>query len=330
MPKKSDAFDRATPAHLIERHDPSVWAELNRAPFTFRHNLQNHPLLEISRLAEAAEVAIDNRSRRNAGVYISNSEEFADLPVKARLVEALARIESGTHWIKLSGLQDLHPDYEELLKTIFAEIDQLSGRLLGAPRTWAGLTAFISPPNSVTHYHFDHDANFLFQIKGSKIVHLFDQNDPSIVTQDERERFYRGDAVAGRYRDELAGKDKAFHLVPGMAVHHPPLAPHIVNNDDNVSISLSVYYSDAALDARARIYQANYCLRRLGLNPRPPGKSAISDRLKTAAFNAISKSHPETWNEFVYSGIDRVFLPSRAVNWIAKRVIPGRRAKTPA
>jgi hypothetical protein len=315
-------------SRVIDSTDRSNWRALNRAPFKFRHHLENHPLFGISQLAKIAESAVEKRGPRK--LHIPNDEELDKLPWKKRLPEALRRIESGSHWLKLSGLQELHPDYDELLQTFLAEMEDLSGLPLRRTTTWAGLTVFIASPNMVTPYHFDHDTNFLFQIKGEKDIHLFDQNDRSVLTEEEIEHFYTGEAMAGKYRDGLMEKGKLFHLTPGTAVHHPPLAPHLVRNQNNVSISLSLFYADSVLDTRARIYQANYCLRRLGLQPRPPGTSPFCDRLKSMTISALSKSNPKTQDELLYSGIKKVLFPYRAANWIARRPFSGRNAKDPS
>ena len=48
-----------------------------------------------------------------------------------------------------------------------------------------------------------------------------------------------GDGSKAHYREEFSGRETVFHLDPGLAVHHPSLAPHWVKNGDNVSIRRS-------------------------------------------------------------------------------------------
>jgi hypothetical protein len=92
----------------------------------------------------------------------------------------------------------------------------------------------------------------------------------------------------------------------------------MVKNADNVSISLSVYYTSTELDRRARVYQANALLRRLGLAPRPPGGS--TDPLKSAVLTAVSKSKPRTWTEHMFTGVNRMNVPFKAARWMARRI----------
>lgn len=302
---------------LSDSDAAQTWQNVNRAPFKFHHQLQNHPLFEISHLAKMAEIAM--RRRKPGELSIPNDEELNKLPIEKRLAQAITRIESGSYWLKLSALQDLHPDYKDLLQEMLKEIEERTGEPLRETVTWAGLTVFMASASLITPYHFDHDTNFLFQITGEKDVYLFDQNDRTVLTEGEIEKFYRGYAMAGKYREEFANKGQIFHLTPGTAVHHPPLAPHMVINGKNVSISLSMFYTEPNLDRRAKVYQANYCLRHFGVRPRPPGESALSDRIKSMTMGAFAKSNPQTWDELMYSGINRVLLPSRAANWLAKR-----------
>ncbi|WP_426528008.1 hypothetical protein [Bradyrhizobium sp. McL0615] len=312
-------FDRGkSGSGVIEVERKSDWDALNRSPFTFRHHLEHHPLFAIPRLVNIAESAVEKRGPRN--VYVPDDPELKNLPWKQRLPEAVRRIEGGSLWLKISQLQELHSDYRDLLQDILAQMEDFSGLPLRRTVTWAGLTVFIASPNVVTPYHFDHDTNFLFQIRGEKDVYLFDR---SVVLEQEIEHFYAGDLMAGKFREGMIDKSGVFHLAPGTAVHHPPLAPHLIKNADNVSISLSMFYADRFLDERARTYQANYCMRRLGLRPRPPGQDPFRDRLKSAAINIFSKSHPKTQDDILYSGIRRVLSPRRGANRIVKRALHG-------
>jgi hypothetical protein len=78
-------------------------------------------------------------------------------------------------------------------------------------------------------------------------------------------------------------------LVPGNGVHIPVNAPHWVQNDNNISVSVSINYHSWDSEY-AHLYCANYFLRRkLGLTPTPPAKSALRDFLKRPVGAAILK-----------------------------------------
>jgi hypothetical protein len=302
---------------LIEPDDQSAWTNLNRSPFIFRHCLQGHPLFELSRLAKLAENAVERGDPLKFGV--NSSEDLSGMPLKQRLAETILRIEEGRSWLKISSLQELHPDYSVLLKSIISDMENASGLPLRDKIKWPGLTVFIASPNMITPYHFDHETNFLFQIRGEKDVKLFDQNDRFVLSEEEIEDFYRGNAMAGKYRDELDNRGIVHHLTPNTAVHHPPLSPHLVHNGNSVSISLSVFYSLPDADFRASIYQTNYLLRRVGLHPSPPGQSSFKDTLKSMTIRALSKSKPKSPQEDLFSGIDNARLPIRFAQGLRQR-----------
>jgi hypothetical protein len=181
------------------------------------------------------------------------------------------------------------------------------------------MTVFMASPNIVTPYHIDHEANFLCQILGNKDVFLFDPNDRELLSDQEIEKFYFGDLDGASYQAPLQNRSKAFRLRPGVAVHHPPLAPHWVRNGSDVSISVSINFCMREIDRRAHIYQVNNVLRKIGLNPSPPGQSRIGDIVKAGGMRLLSTSKPSSYRETVFSGLDRIRAPFRMVKRLMTR-----------
>ena len=97
----------------------------------------------------------------------------------------------------------------------------------------------------------------------------------------------------------------------------------MVTNGNNVSVSVSMWFTLSPVIYRARIYQANYCLRLLGFRPPPPGNARFRDKLKHHAFELLVKSNPASHDELMYSGMNRLKAPFR----VAKQMI--RRANSP-
>jgi hypothetical protein len=291
--------------------DASTFREaFNRVSFSFAHQMSTHPLFDLSRLAETAERIL---AGPNPGKFIlfdaktaSAETKFTAMRLMDRLSDTLRTIDQAGTWLKLSSLDEVDPQYQRLMRQILLEIECLSGLPLQREINWACLTVFIASPGIVTPYHIDHESNFLFQIQGEKDICLFNQEDRDVLTEEEIERFYAANPDAANYRDECQQKGRVYRLTPGVAVHHPPLAPHWVKNDNNVSVSVSIGFSLRSLEYRARVYQANYCLRRLGLRPRAPGKSRLADSLKSAALRALSRPRPRNRRELLFSGIDRI------------------------
>jgi hypothetical protein len=319
----------AGPIRIIDADTGTFRERFNRASFSFRHNLHQHPLFTLPRLAQLAEtmLAAGDKSKFLAlgGENASAGSTFESLPRRERFARTVEDLGSSRNWVKLSSADDFDPQYRELLASVLAEISPLTGRDLLAQITWSSLTVFLASPRIVTPYHIDHESNFLFQVAGEKDLFLFDCNDRTVLTELEIESYYAGDFRAARHKAELQERATSYRLVPGVAAHHPPLAPHWVRNGDAPSVSVSIGFCMRPVDARARVYQANHYLRKLGLKPAPPGKSALRDRLKGGALGALSKSRPDNPNEILYSGLNRLKALSAPLGYVRNALRGGSR-----
>jgi hypothetical protein len=146
----------------------------------------------------------------------------------------------------------------------------------------------------------------LFQIRGTKDIWLFDPADRRILSEQEIERYYAGNVHAADFREEMQDTARSYRLTPGLGVHNPPLAPHWVRNGTDISVSLSLNFSLRRLESRARVYQANHYLRRLGIRPLPPERSALVDWLKSKSFRAMAGPAPRSLDELLKPGPRRI------------------------
>jgi Cupin-like domain len=309
---------------VVFENDPAAFAANFRlAAFSTRHHLANHPLFSLERLAAVAEQLM--KSRRgfrfvNRDAQGQLDARFSDIPDRRRVSTAFNELERSNAWIKLSNVGDVDEEYTALMQAAVQEMEILSGQPIRDQVSLAQLTVFISSPHSVTPYHFDHEVNFLCQIQGEKDVCVFPAFDRELVPHEAVERFYCGDLNSVQYSETDQSKGKMFRLAPGIAVHHPPLAPHWVRNDASVSVSVSINLCMDDIDRRAHVYQINYYLRKAGLQPTAPGKSAAMDVLKAGALNAIGTSRPKSADDVVNSGLNRLRAPVHAAKRVANRL----------
>jgi hypothetical protein len=291
---------------LISHEDPRAWGQINLQPFAFQHSLSNHHLLSIERLARLSERAFDRDHYKR---YFTPCElKVPRGELKKQFRESIEQIGENRKWVALHYIDEMDPEYADLFDLLLADIEELTRSPVRSQMTWGSLSVFMSAPGLAVPYHFDHETNFLMQIRGEKDLHLYPREYGSL-TAPEIEDFYRHNPVAGVYREELEQVGAAFLLQPGIGVHHPPLAPHRIRNRDDVSVSLSVYFSMPEMEERGHVYQANYCMRKLGLHPRAPGESVIADSMKIKFMRALSTSHPRTHDELLYSGVTRLAAP---------------------
>lgn len=297
------------PPPLLAASPTEFQQSFNRMPFTLRHSLAASHLFELPRLTQLAQRMLQRGDTKNfvaLGGQSAADTRFSAMAPQERLAGAVSGLAGNSSWLKLSSADAVDSEYAGLLAQILEELEGLAAIPLRRQITWSGLTVFLASPHIVTPYHIDHESNFLFQLQGEKDLSLFDQDDRDILSEPEIEDFYAGNYQAARYREHIQARAKVYRLVPGLAVHHPPLAPHWVRNGNNVSVSVSIGFCLGNLDRRARVYQINRYLRRLRLQPRPPGQSRLADAWKIATIGLISKSHPSDREEILFSGVERL------------------------
>ncbi|WP_321913024.1 MULTISPECIES: cupin-like domain-containing protein [unclassified Paraburkholderia] len=296
-------------------------SNFNLHPFKFNHVLHESGLFEIPRVAELAQLMLEKNGNARA-INFKNSAldaKFSAMPHSKQLAEAFARVHENDSWIKLTQAHLFDADYAQVLDAITSELEDLSGFPLRSDMTLVTMTLLVSSPNISTPFHIDHETNFLFQLQGSKDVCLFPATDRELVPDQEVERYYAGNFEAARYRCQLQSRGTIFRLNPGEVVHHPSLAPHWVKNDNNVSVSISINYCMKSLEQRARVYQANYVLRKMGLKPLPPGVSPLRDKLKRKVISTLEHRDPKTFSEVVHWPVTRLKSPLDAVLRLVKR-----------
>ena len=106
---------------------------------------------------------------------------------------------------------------------------------------------------------------------------------------EELENFYcdRGRNLV--LKEENRDRGWKFQLPAGQGLHFPVTFPHWVENSDEISISFSITFRTPDLDRRRALYRTNDRLRKMGLNPKPPGRNRLRDNACYHAFRACRK-----------------------------------------
>jgi hypothetical protein len=314
MMRASSESQAMPQGQTIFEAEPSLFRDrLNRAPFVFRHRLSDHPLFETPRLIALCERMRQSATPKHYAVFQAGRDspqaKFTAVSRDREPAAVMAELAEGDGLLRLSMVQQQDDDFRSLHETILGEADALSGFALGREIGWSSMTLLMSAPGIITPYHLDHQSNLLFQIHGNKTVWIFDPADRRVLPETAIERFYGGDAYGADYREEMQAEGVAFELTPGSGVHNPPLGPHWVRNGAEVSLSMSINFSLAACEARARVYQVNRSLRALGLRPTPPGQSRPRDRIKQLPFEILAPGRPRNLDDLVRRGPARLLRP---------------------
>lgn len=270
--------------HVPERLytvDRARFAEnFNRRPFMLDHSLTNHPAFTMDRLHILLErsLPIPNKVYWNAGKKRIN-QRWNDRPGRDfSIEEAFRRIRETDAWIIIFGA-DRDPEIHDLLEKGLAEVQEMTGIPLSKEAKSRQSIIFITSPHRITEYHIDRECSLLLQVYGKKTIHVFDQNDREVLSEEELERFWTADTNAAIYKEHLQNRATSFLLEPGKAVHIPINAPHWLENGDDISVSVNQNFE--FLDQKlGNVYRANYYIRKMGFHPLPPGRSHTRDLIK--------------------------------------------------
>jgi len=272
--------DARPAASIFEAGNPGFQENFDEKPFEFSHCFtEDHPLFQISRIRELIENPVTR-----PGVYfdagdIRIEQRWDSVPErKQTLEETFDRIDHAGAWILMKRVQH-DPDYNEILMQCLDEVQRLSGRQIDQDKKSQEAIIFLTSPHRVTSYHIDRECNFLMQVRGEKEISVFDRNDREVLPEAELETFWSKDNNAGVYKPQYQDRANVFVMRPGTGVHIPVNSPHWLKNGNNVSISLSISYQYKDW-RRKYVFQANYYLRKMGMNPTPPGKSPLLDNAK--------------------------------------------------
>lgn len=259
------------------------------------HNFDQHPLMQLSALSDLAKRLYPHKQCRFIKPGATQTSEFdhesADVAGRS-IDEVFARIEDPGSWIALYNVET-----DPLYKGFLAEVSDSVRALVenDEPGMYqVGGFIFISAPPSVTPFHIDRENNFWLQVRGQKVMSVFDHRDRDLVSAKERETFIiYGENV--RLKDPgLLNRARDFRVGPGDGVYFPSTSPHMTRCEagwaqpgDGVSISIGVVFYTEVTRQHAYVHAFNEFLRRRGLQPRDPGESAWLDRLKAAGGRAL-------------------------------------------
>jgi len=265
---------------------------LGDAPFDLdaitgiRHELAGHPLLALPKLRALAN-RLQTVRYHSGKLAATDSFEHAakEHPNGLTMDQTIENLEHAGSWVYFSHIES-DPEYkplvDEVLDCVQSQLPSGSGPLL-LRAGWV----FLSSPGAVTPYHMDHEQNFLLQIRGSKIINVWDPRDRTVVSESELESFHATYTLKEtKYREEFQPKARVFHAKSGEGAYMPFTAPHWVTNGPEVSVTFSCTFVTPQAQREGQAFAANHKLRQMGMSPKPVGSSPLRDSLKGQALRA--------------------------------------------
>jgi hypothetical protein len=249
-------------------------------PFAVHHDLSEHELLSVEAVAKLAEQLPAEEIEHNRGDIptVVSSEEVQVLDDSPG--EIARNIDSNGCWMVLKHIERV-PAYHRLLDEALDEVTPLVSGREGGMNLREGFI-FLSAPESTTPAHTDHEHNFLLQVRGMKHMNIGRFADRE-AEQLHVEKMFGGD----RNMDQMPIDATDYELNPGDGVYVPPNAPHWVINGPAVSVSLSITFRTPVTERGAVVHSVNRRLRKLKINPRPPGEHLATDKAKFAAHRKL-------------------------------------------
>ena len=245
--------------------------------------------MQLPALADLARELVATRQCRFIRPHSDVDSEFEhrpEAPDGRSIDEVFRRIEEPGSWVALYNVET-HPAYRQLLAEVAAGARALVEPLQPGMFEVGGFI-FISAPPSVTPFHIDRENNFWLQLRGRKVINVWEPTDRHVVSADAVDRFITHGVLDDvRLKDGFRERSHEFDVGPGDGVYFPSTSPHMTRSDpgwvrpgDGVSISIGVVFYTHATRRVANIRVLNLALGRLGLTPAEPGVSALRDWLK--------------------------------------------------
>lgn len=206
--------------------------------------------------------------------------------------DALAAVRTGNLWINIQRPGETDPAYQELLDTLYAELE---ARVPGLKTYKQKMTILISSPKVTVYYHCDIPGQTLWQVRGEKRVYLYPNAAPFLTPQ-AMEKIVLGqahetDMPFQPWYDDYA---QVVDLKPGEMLHWPLNAPHRVVNADCLNVSFTTeHWTDElrsiyAMNFANGILRKTFGMQRLSRSTRGPaymGKLALAGAVKAAGLH---------------------------------------------
>lgn len=278
---------------------PSSVIELGAATFDpwriqpVRHRLSMHPLLqppaliELSARLEAQGSIRTHGNEAKAGTPFNSAPEM--FPNAKSAAETLRSIRDAKAWMSLLNVQ-IDPIYRALVGEVLDGVRPLvDGRDPGMCHRAGWI--FVSSPRTVTPFHFDKEHNFILQIHGRKRVYVWDHDDTVVASENARDLFHHShERYLLRWRDEFRERAHVFDLEPGQGAYMPSTSPHMVENGDDPSITISFTYYTDATRRDAVLHNAHALVRQLGVVPPAVGARPRLDELTHAGMRVAQRA----------------------------------------
>lgn len=239
-----------------------------------RHTLSDHfllqppQLMELGRRLESRNLIRTHSNAVTAGTPFNDAPSLAPNRKSAR--DTLAQIRDAKAWMSLLNVQvdDIYRKLvDEVLEQLRPGVEKKDPGMC-----YRGGWIFITSPHTITPFHMDKEHNFILQMQGCKKLYVWDHRDTVAISEMAKDRFHHRharDLII--WKEELRARAQVFDLEPGMGAYMPSTSAHMVENDENPSITMSFTYYTDSTRRDASIHTMHERLRLKGISMPPVG-----------------------------------------------------------
>ncbi|MEH6950937.1 cupin-like domain-containing protein [Nitrobacter sp. NHB1] len=281
-------MNASEPTPVIAAANDALRRDFPLKPFAIRHKLAGHPLLTLPRIAQLAAELPRDLIEYNSGKVAISQDPDAIPTVDLDPVEVVERIETAGAWMVLKHVEN-SPEYRRLLEDALLSVARARGfdGLHDAGFEQIEGFLFVSSPGSTTPFHLDSEDNFFVHIHGEKFFTIYDNNDRSLVSDDEIERSMTKHRNL-KFDESFARRGTEFHLFDGDGCFVPYQWPHWVRTAGSHSISMAITWKTREVRRVNDLHYFNSMLRRLGWPQQPPGARPAFDAVKLAFYRTAT------------------------------------------
>ncbi len=270
--------------NIIELDQSTVSKNLHKKPFQIKHGLSDNPLFTLPKLVElAAKMPRDKIEYNSGDLEIGQTAETTP-KLNMKPQEVINSIENHNAWMVIKRVEEVE-EYKVLLTQFVDGLFENAGLKGQKYRDLEGFI-FISSANATTPFHVDAEENILIQIRGSKEVHIFDNEDRALVSE-QRMEISPSQFRNQTYDTAFEQRATVFELNPGDGVHIPYLDPHWVKVNGEYSVSMAMTWKTPKVERLNKIRLMNGTMRHFGWPQKAPGASPVFDQVKVFAHDAI-------------------------------------------
>jgi hypothetical protein len=202
--------------------------------------------------------------------------------------DVLEAISKGRFWLNLRRTNLIDKRYNAVLDNLFGELEH---NVPGLKTYNHECGILISSPRAQVYYHADLPGQLLIQIAGHKRIYFYPPARPFLKPEHLEHIAIYGIEVDIPYENWYDQYAHVYDFKPGEMVHWPHNAPHRIENEDSLNISMTVEYWTEAIRRSNMVIRANGISRyRFGWAPRSTSISGISFWSKAVLQKALGKS----------------------------------------